>query len=610
MEAANSQEQLRRCHRTSEKTSHDKSQREMIVTKFEERNTMTTQHFDQGRTEAFAERPVDAPNGGATARARGGQVETITSKDGTPIAYRRSGEGPPLGLVHGAAADHGRWAPVLPALEERFTVYAIDRRGRGGSGDSADYAIEREFEDVAAVVDSIGEPVNLLGHSYGALCSLEVVLRTRNVHKLVLYDPGIEVAGEEIYPHEVIERLEALREAGDRDGVVATTMREVAGLPPEAVERLRSLPVWQARVAAAHTIPRELRAVKAYRFDPERFEDLGVPTLLLSGGDSPAALIKAAEAVDEALPDSRIVVMPGQGHSAMDTGTDLFTTEVLRFLAADTQQAPSQPRFATSDLATGVRLHYAEQGDRTGEAIVFLHGYSDSWYSFSGVLPLLSPEYHAFALTGRGHGDSDKPEAGYTVDDFAADVDAFMEAVGIERATIVGHSGGTLIAPRVAVRYPHRVSRLVLIGSAIMGANNEAMVGLGEEVRALEDPIPPEFAREFQESTIHHPIPEEFLSTAISESLKLPVRVWLDYMEETILTPDHAARLGEIGAPTLIVWGEQDAFFPREEQERLARAIPDATLKVYPETGHAVHWERPERFVRDLEAFVKSTRSA
>src|SRR5215210_1019443 len=146
-------------------------------------------------------------------------METITSRDGTPIAYRRSGKGPPLVLVHGAAADHGRWSPVLPALEERFTVYAVDRRGRGSSGDAEGYAIEREFEDVAAVVDSIGEPANLLGHSYGALCSLEAALHTRKVRKLVLYDPGIEVAGEEIYPHEVIERLEALLGVGDRDGV-------------------------------------------------------------------------------------------------------------------------------------------------------------------------------------------------------------------------------------------------------------------------------------------------------------------------------------------------------------------------------------------------------
>ncbi len=258
--------------------------------------------------------------------------ESVTSVDGTAIAYWRSGEGPPLVLVHGTAADHGRWAPVLPAFEQRFTVCTVDRRGRGGSGDSDDYDIEREFEDIAAVVDSLGEPANLLGHSYGALCALEAALLSQNVRKLVLYDPGIELAGQEIYPPEVIERLEALLRAGDRDGVVATTMREVAGLPPETVEYMRSQPAWQARVDAAHTIPRELRAVKAYRFDPERFGELGVPTLVLSGGESPAALRKAAEAVDEALSDSRIVVMAGQGHAAMDTGTDLFAAEVLTFV--------------------------------------------------------------------------------------------------------------------------------------------------------------------------------------------------------------------------------------------------------------------------------------
>lgn len=261
-------------------------------------------------------------------------METIKSTDGTPIAYRRGGEGPPLVLVHGTAADHGRWRPVRQAFEQRFTVYAVDRRGRGGSGDSDGYAVEDEFEDVAAVVDSIGEPVNMLGHSYGALCALEAALLTRNVRKLVLYEPGIEVAGAEIYPHEVIERMEAMLEAGDRAGVVETTMREVAGLTPETVEYMRTLPVWQARVDAAHTIPRELRAIKSYRFDPERFKNLGTPALLLGGGDSPAALRKAVEAVDEALSDSRVVVMEGQGHSAMDTGTDLFTAEVLSFVEA------------------------------------------------------------------------------------------------------------------------------------------------------------------------------------------------------------------------------------------------------------------------------------
>jgi pimeloyl-ACP methyl ester carboxylesterase len=169
---------------------------------------------------------------------------TATSVDSTPIAYWRSGEGPPLVLVHGAPAYHTRWAPVLPAFEQRFTVYAIDRRGRGGSGDSDDYTIEREFEDVAAVADSLGEPANLLGHSYGTLCVLEAALLSRNLRKLVIYEPAIDLTGEGINPPGVIDWLEALLEAEDRDGVVATTMRELAGASPEVVEYMRSLPAW------------------------------------------------------------------------------------------------------------------------------------------------------------------------------------------------------------------------------------------------------------------------------------------------------------------------------------------------------------------------------
>ncbi len=278
---------------------------------------------------------VERANPSGSKRVRKEDVmsrETVTFVDGTPIAYWPSGEGPPLLLVHGTAADHSRWTPILPAFEQHFTVCAVDRRGRGGSDDSDDYAIERKFEDIAAVVDSLREPAFLLGHSYGALCALEAALLTRNVRKLVLYEPPIDVTGEGINPPGVIDRLEALLEAGDRDGLVATMLREVARVPPEAVEHMRSLPAWQARVAAAHTIPRELRAGEAYRFDPERFGDLGVPTLLLIGGDSPATFEEAEKVVAEALPNSRIVVMAGQGHVAMDTGPDLFTIEVLQFL--------------------------------------------------------------------------------------------------------------------------------------------------------------------------------------------------------------------------------------------------------------------------------------
>src|SRR5215204_6504511 len=214
-----------------------------------------------------------------------------------------------------------------------------------------------------------------------------------------------------------------------------------------------------------------------------------------------------------------------------------------------TLHQPNDLAFGTIHLATGVRLHYAEQGDQTGDAIVFLHAYVDSWYWFSRVLPLLSPEYHAFAPDQRGHGDSDKPECCYTVDDFAADVDAFMEAVGVERAALVCSSSAGLIAQRVALDYPHRVSRLVLMGSPTTLVNNEAVIEVGKEMLALGDPISPEFVREFQESTIHHPVPEEFLPGLVSESLKVPARVWRDYIEGVVLTVDDTSRLGEIDAP-------------------------------------------------------------
>lgn len=268
---------------------------------------------------------------------------------------------------------------------------------------------------------------------------------------------------------------------------------------------------------------------------------------------------------------------------------------------------PANAKFATVHLETGPRLYYLEQGDREGEAIIFLHAYADSWFSYGRVLPLLSSAYHAFAPDQRGHGDSDKPECCYAADDHAADVDAFMEAIGIEEATLVGDSSGGLIAQRVALGYPHRVSRLVLIGSPTTLVNNEAVLGWSEYLRTLEDPVPPEFVRELLETIVHYQIPEEFLERAISQSLKVPARVWRSYWEGVVLAVDDTARYGEIGAPTLILWGEHDALLPREDQERRAAAIPDATLKVYPETGHLAHWVRPEWVVRDLEAFLQGT---
>jgi pimeloyl-ACP methyl ester carboxylesterase len=258
-------------------------------------------------------------------------TDTFVSKDGTPIACFRSGSGSPLVLVHGGTADHARWAPVLPAFEKHFTVYSCDRRGRGASGDAAVYAIEREFEDVAAIVDGLGGPVDLLGHSWGALCSLEASARVKNLRRLVLYEPPIP-AGMPIYPPGIADRLQGMLDAGDREGVISTFLREVPRVPPEQLARMQAAPAWPHRVAAAHTIVRELKAHEGYTFDAGRFLDVRTPTLLLLGGASPPFFKAATDRVHEALQSSRVVVLPDQQHVAIDTATDLFAGEVLKFL--------------------------------------------------------------------------------------------------------------------------------------------------------------------------------------------------------------------------------------------------------------------------------------
>jgi len=258
-------------------------------------------------------------------------MTTARSADGVTIVAAEAGSGPPLVLVHGTGADHGRWAPVLPALAAQFTVHCMERRGRGESGDGADYRIEREFEDVKALVDAIGEPVALLGHSHGAICALEATLLTSNVQKLVLYEPPIATDAA-VHPASVIERLQGLLDAGDREGVVTTFFGETVRMPASELARLRSLPNWPARVAAAHTIPRELRADEDYRFDAARFSNLRVPTLLLLGGESPPFFETALARIEQAMPSSHITVLPGQRHTAMNSAPELFVSEVVAFL--------------------------------------------------------------------------------------------------------------------------------------------------------------------------------------------------------------------------------------------------------------------------------------
>jgi non-heme chloroperoxidase len=263
-------------------------------------------------------------------------------------------------------------------------------------------------------------------------------------------------------------------------------------------------------------------------------------------------------------------------------------------------------RFAKAELATGPQLHYAAQGHVAGEAIVFLHGWPDSWFSFSSVAASLPMKYRAFLLDQRGFGDSDRPDDGYDIRNFAEDVVAFLDALSIERATIVGHSFGSFVARRVALGYPERVRRLVLVGTGWSGSN-AVMREVFASLQDLTDPVPHEFAREFQASTAFAPLPQSFFEQIVTESMKLPARLWREVLSGVIKYED-GKQVARIGAPTLLLWGDRDGLFPRADQDRLASEIPNLRLQIYPEIGHCPNWECPDKVAEDLAAFMAKTR--
>jgi pimeloyl-ACP methyl ester carboxylesterase len=259
------------------------------------------------------------------------------------------------------------------------------------------------------------------------------------------------------------------------------------------------------------------------------------------------------------------------------------------------------------DLPNQVRLPYAEQGDPSGLPVLLLHGFADSWRSFELVLPHLPESLRAFALTMRGHGDASRPATGYGVRDFAADVAHFQDAIRLRAAVIVGHSMGSGVALRFAIDHPERTMGLVLVGaSPTMGSTPAARQFWDTTVSKLTDPVDPALVRGMTESMLARPVPPAFLDAAIEEGLKVPALVWKAAFESRWrLEGDYSAELSQITAPTLIVWGDQDARYPRGEQEALASAIAGSRLLVYHGAGHLLHWEEPQRFASDLVTFVE-----
>ena len=271
---------------------------------------------------------------------------TIVSPDGTPIAVfstdsggGSAGVGRPLILVHGATADHTTWRTSGPLLATRHTIHAVDRRGRGASGDTAGYAIEREFEDLAAVVDAVaaesGGPVDVVGHSYGGRIGLGAALLTGNLRRVVVYEGAPPPSSGRGYQDDgTLARIEDLVAAGDRDEALATFMGEIVGMPDADLAAFRSDPIWPRRAAAVETTIRELQAEVSPAASLEALGDVRQPVLQILGGASAAVFGEATRALDARLRNGRVVTIEGARHAAHHTHAPAFVAAIEAFLAA------------------------------------------------------------------------------------------------------------------------------------------------------------------------------------------------------------------------------------------------------------------------------------
>ena len=262
-----------------------------------------------------------------------------------------------------------------------------------------------------------------------------------------------------------------------------------------------------------------------------------------------------------------------------------------------------QPVVKTIDLPGRIRLEYAEQGNAEGIPVIFLHGITDSWHSFESVLANLPSSIHAFAISQRGHGDSERPVQDYTPKDFAADIAEFIKQKNLDRAFIVGHSMGGVNAQQFAIDYPELTKGLVIIGSDPTFKNNPGMPEFYQEVLKLEGAIDRKFMDDFQKATLADPIDSAYYNLLVDEGIKVPSSVFKAALGG-LMQVDFTEQLKQVNAPAVIFWGNKDAFCTFRGQEILVNNIKNSRLIIYGNTGHALHWEEPKKFSEDLVNFI------
>lgn len=251
----------------------------------------------------------------------------VASADGTVIGATVQGRGPTLVLLHGGTADHTRWAPLVPLLRDEFTLVQVDRRGRGMSRNEAEqYAIEREGEDLLAVLAACEQPVMVFAHSYGATITMAALDRLPAA-AVLMYEPPFDTPGHEVVPRALLARWADLLAAGQREHALESFYRDVLQFDEAAIDALRPLPVWQARLAAVHTMVREGEAVA--RFQSPAVRPV-MPVHILLGDVTAPHLAASTRVAAERIAGSELRVLPGQGHVAIDTAPELIARHVRK----------------------------------------------------------------------------------------------------------------------------------------------------------------------------------------------------------------------------------------------------------------------------------------
>ena len=247
----------------------------------------------------------------------------VPMSDGAVIGLEAAGVGPSVLLVHGSGTSRKSWAKVAPLLQPRFRTFAMDRRGRGDSTDAADYSLEREAQDVVEVANALPAPVFVVGHSIGAIMTLEALRLTDRFQKAVLYEPPLPVAGgmEGGPPQSVCAAVAA----GDNDRAMTVFFSDYVMMPPATVAAFRKDPSWPQRIKLAPTVCREATAHYTYK--------VSTPTLFLLGGDSPKPMAVSTRAGAAALPRGQVELLPGQQHVATQMAPDLLAHDITEFFS-------------------------------------------------------------------------------------------------------------------------------------------------------------------------------------------------------------------------------------------------------------------------------------